>query len=268
MLRETPPLFLFWRKRETMDEDDFGLEALFEPQEDAAGSSLEELSQAYAQAMHQGDDPYSPGEAPEREADDEDLEELLEEIRREDEDPDQSCEISPQSILEAMLFVGLPNNQPLTSEFAASSMRGVRPEEITQLVRELNERYDRTGRPYRIQSVDAGYCLRLREEFAALRENFYGKIKTARLSQPAVDVLAVVAYHQPITRDEVEELRGRPCGGVLSQLIRRQLLRVERVETPAPKGSGSTRTIHYYTTERFLKLFHLESLQDLPKSPD
>jgi segregation and condensation protein B len=101
----------------------------------------------------------------------------------------------------------------------------------------------------------------LREEFGSLRNNFYGKVKAAKLSQAAVDVLAIVAYKQPMTREQVDQLRGKPSGGLLSQLVRRELLRVERTET-------KPRLTHFYTTARFLQLFGMDSLEDLPNSPD
>jgi segregation and condensation protein B len=74
-------------------------------------------------------------------------------------------------------------------------------------------------------------------------------------------VLAIVGYNQPVTRDEVERLRGKPSGPLLAQLVRRRLLRIERLE-------GSPRTPRYLTTERFLVLFGLGSLDEMPKSED
>ena len=79
----------------------------------------------------------------------------------------------------------------------------------------------------------------------APEHKFYGRVKEARLSQAAVEVLAVVAYRQPLTRDEIDALRGRPSGGLLAQLVRRQLLRIERPE-------DRPRQPKYLTTDRFL----------------
>jgi segregation and condensation protein B len=178
-----------------------------------------------------------------------------------DEDELPACDISPQSILEAMLFVGHPDNEPLTSQKVASYMRGVRPQEIDELIVELNQTYDEEGCPYHIASVGPGYQLALRDEFGALRDKFYGRIKAARLSQAAIDILAIVAYRQPLTREQVDRLRGKPSGAILTQLVRRELLGVER-------STEKPRTPRYHTTDRFLELFGLTSLQDLPKSPD
>ena len=104
----------------------------------------------------------------------------------------------------------------------------------------------------------------LLSEHQALRERFYGRIRRARLSQSAIDVLALVAYNQPITKRDIEEMRQRPSGGVLSQLVRRGLLRIERVEEENKKR----RQTLYWTTDRFLELFGLDSIDDLPRSQE
>ena len=125
----------------------------------------------------------------------------------------------------------------------------------------MNDVYRMEGCPYTIESSGEGFRMVLRQEFGAVRERFYGRIREARLSQSAIDVLSLVAYHQPISRNRVDEIRGKPSGGILSQLVRRQLLRIERTES-AP------RVTDYYTTDRFLELFSLDGLEDLPRTQD
>lgn len=228
---------------------------------DDHGVSLEELSRAYAELISAGEDPYQaapekkvvPAEPAELPA----LEELTEEPAS-----DEACAISPRSILEAMLFVGHPDNRPLESHEVAALMRGVRPAEIDEMVQELSALYEAEGCPYCIRSVGAGYRMELRREFYPLRDKFYGRVKAARLSQTVVDVLAIVAYNQPIRAEEIDRLRGRPSGGVLNQLVRRQLVEVERVVLDGKKVK------QYTTTTRFLELFGLESLDELPQSQD
>lgn len=171
------------------------------------------------------------------------------------------AEISPRTILEAMLFVGHPQHEPLTASHVASLMRGVRPAEIDELVVELNETYAAEQCAYWIESVGAGYRLVLRPEFAPLRDRFYGRVKEAKLSQQAIDVLALVAYNQPLTQAEIDRLRNAASGGVLAQLVRRGLLRVERPDR-------KPREPIFHTTDKFLELFGLESLDDLPQSQD
>ncbi len=221
--------------------------------------SLNELTEAFAQAM--GVDPKLEDAPPVEEAAVESPESDEPEVQSEPVVEDDPCEISPLSILEAMLFVGDPSNKPLSPAGAAERMRGVEPEEIPRLVEELNRRYTADACPYRIEHLGSGYRFMLRETFQKVRSRFYGRVREARLSQAAVDTLAIVAYEQPLTTEQINRLRGRPCNHVLSQLVRRGLLRIERRH---PKR----RTASYFTTDRFLKLFGLEKLDDLPRTED
>jgi segregation and condensation protein B len=174
---------------------------------------------------------------------------------------DPGVHVTPRSVFEAMLFVGSPDDTPLTSQGVASLMRGVRPAEIDEFVRELNDQYAANRCPYTITSAADGYRLVLREKFGPLRERLHGRVRQARLSQAAIEVLALVAYHQPLTSEQVTKERGRASGPILTQLVRRQLLRIERPDQ-------DKRTPRYLTTQRFLDLFGLESLDALPRSED
>ena len=140
-------------------------------------------------------------------------------------------------------------------------MRGVEPSEIAGLVWELNRRYQRNDCPYFISENSDGYRMTLRKPFHPLRERFFGRIRQARLSQAAIDILAIVAYQQPLTAEQISAVRDKPSGHVLSQLVHRGLLRIER-------QSGKRRSAKYCTTDRFLKLFGLETLADLPQSEE
>ncbi len=254
-------------KRRKREEEDLGLDSFRQPPPDEPGLSLDELSQAYASLLEHGEDPYleAPDPEPALGAAAADLEENdpgeAEQDQLPEPDHDAVCPITPRSILEAMLFIGHPNNEPLTSDKVASHMRGVRAQEVDGLVVELNRVYEEEGCPYKIESVGPGYRLALREELNSLRDKFFGRIRAAKLSQAAIDILAVVAYKQPVTREDIDALRGKPSGALLTQLVRRELLRIERAH-------DKPRVPHYCTTDRFLQLFGLESVQDLPKSPD
>jgi len=204
---------------------------------------------------------------------DDDLDEIesddLEEYEDEDE-PDspvvvgeaESIELSPLSILEAMLFVGDKENRLLTPERAADFMRNVSPDEITQWVAVLNERYAAMNCPYEIVREDRGLRLALKDDFESVRTQFYGRVREARLNQSAIDVLSIVAYRQPITADEVQKIRKQPSNVILSQLVRRDLLCLER------DTREKRRLTYYKTTERFLRLFGLESLEELPTAEE
>ena len=261
------------KPRRRKPQEPLGLQLFQSPPSDEHGLPLDELTQAYAELIARGDDPYTPLPDPDAgpaailgDEDPAEVEPSADAAADSSEPPgsadrEAECEVSPRTILEAMLFVGHPENQPLTSEKVASLMRGVRAQEIDELVVELNRTYDEEGCPYRIESVGAGYRLGLRDEFHSLRDVFYGRVKAAKLSQAAVDVLAIVAYKQPLSREDVDALRGRPSGSLLAQLVRRQLLRVER-------SHEQPRTPRFCTTDRFLQLFGLQGLRDLPLIPD
>lgn len=179
-------------------------------------------------------------------------------------DDDQLVPLNPRTILEAMLFVGNPANSPIMPETLSNLMRGVSVSEIHELAEELNTHYLQTGCPWEIVWFEEahGYFMQLREEFTPLRENFYGKIRQVKLSQSAIDTLAIVAYEQPLSLEEINQLRGTPSGPILAQLVKRQLLRTQKIRR------GTKFMTVYSTTERFLKLFELESISDLPQSDD
>lgn len=186
-------------------------------------------------------------------------EELDDEVAEQPED--SRCRLSPLSILEAMLFTGGPGGAPLTAVRASEPMRGVKPEDIPELVHQLNQKYLRSGRAFEIVPCGQGYQMKLRPQYASIRNLFSGKVREAKLSAAAVQVLSIVAWKQPITAEQVTGIRsGSPSQTLLSQLVRRRLLCVER-----PDGD---RVAVYRTTERFLQLFHLQSLADLPQSDD
>jgi segregation and condensation protein B len=161
-------------------------------------------------------------------------------------------------IIEALLFVG---GAPLTAARACEAVRGLTPEQFKEVVDNLNRDYRRQGRPYRVQPRDDGYELTLQPRFRAVTERLHGTTREARLSPAALDVLALVAYRQPATRQEVESLRGGDSGGVLRQLVRLGLIAVQR-------GEENPREVVYVTTPRFLALFQLRSLDDLPRTQD
>jgi segregation and condensation protein B len=235
---------------------------------DAEPISLDELAQAFAQVMgvppRAGGEQSSPPEAAEAALG-------ADEPRHgappgpapavEESIADDSGPVTPQGILEAMLFVGDRGNRPLTAARAAELMRGVEPGEIQELVEELNRRYAQGNCPYFIAADSDGYRITLRKPFHPLCEKFYGRIREARLSQAAIDVLAIVAYQQPLTADQIGTVRGKPSSPVLSQLVHRGLLRIERLP-------GKRRVVQYFTTDRFLQLFGLQTLADLPQSEE
>ena len=185
----------------------------------------------------------------------EDLKQLA--ARRAASASEQPPAVLPRQILEACLFVG---GDALTAKKLSGVLRGeFSIEYIERELDELNTLYTSAGRPYEIRLGDGGYRLTLRDDFERIRNKAYGLgPKEVRLSQEALEVLAVVAYHQPISATAIEELGKPGCGAVLRQLLRRELIAVER-------NPDQPRDVKYFTTTRFLSLFGIRSLDELPR---
>ena len=166
---------------------------------------------------------------------------------------------SPRQIVEALLFVG---GSPLTAERAGEIVRNLGPDQLRQIIDGLNRDYRRQGRPYAIQSTSHGYVLSLRPRYKPVVEKLYGGVREARLSTAAIDVLSLVAYRQPVGKAEVDAARGTDSGSILRQLVRLGLIAVQH------RAEAGTREVRYGTTPRFLQLFGLTSLDELPRLGD
>jgi segregation and condensation protein B len=126
----------------------------------------------------------------------------------------------------------------------------------------LNDLYGQEGRPYEVRLGEGGYRLELRPEFERVRDRVYGYgPKEVKLSQDALEVLALVAYQQPVTREIVEQTGKTNAPALLRQLLQRELISLRR-------GDGGKDDVTYRTTPRFLQLFGLGSLDDLPLPED
>lgn len=172
-------------------------------------------------------------------------------------DDDAGCRVTPLAILEALLFVGVPGGRPLAASAVAELVRGLQPEEVAALATELRRRYEAEGRPYEVAAVADGWVLRLRPEFARFGSVLEGRARMVRLDADALDVLALVAWNQPVPRDRLVELGCDARPAVLRQLVHRGLLELRQ-----PAGGDGPPT--YHTTTRFLEVFGLAALADLP----
>ena len=169
----------------------------------------------------------------------------------------KSGTVTPREILEALLFVG---GEPLTTRKLIGVLRDeFTAEFIESQIDGLNAQYTREGRPYEIRLAEGGYRMTLREDFERIRRKTYGLgPKEVKLSQEAIEVLAVIAYHQPLTAAEIDQLGKPGSSSVVRQLLRRELVAVERT-------TGKTRDVTYRTTPRFLSLFGIRNLNELPR---
>ena len=168
--------------------------------------------------------------------------------------------VSPPQVLEAALFVG---GNPLTARKIVGLLRGSYDVEfVEQAIDELNAAYAAQGRPYEIRLGEGGYRLELRAEYDRLRHRVYGSApREVRLTQEVLEVLALVAYRQPIAQEEIEGYGKQNAGNLLRQLIRRDLVAFER-------GPGGRKDLRYHTTDRFLSVFGLARIDDLPQAED
>ena len=133
---------------------------------------------------------------------------------------------------------------------------------VPDLVRALNDDYERTGRAFRIEPVAGGFRVMTLPRFAEAVARVRGERAHARLSRAALETLAIVAYKQPITRAQLEAIRGVACGDILRSLIDRRLI------TIAGRAEELGRPMLYGTTRHFLDAFGLASVSDLPKPAD
>jgi len=133
--------------------------------------------------------------------------------------------------------------------------------EVRTLVEELNREYTEQDRAFEIWEVAGGYQVRTRPEYAGYLQQLH-TLRPVRLSAAALETLAVVAYRQPVTRAEVEHVRGVDAGATLRSLVERKLVRIAgHREVPG-------RPMLYATTRRFLEVFGLKGLEDLPTLRD
>lgn len=180
-------------------------------------------------------------------------------------DPAEDFEILPERIttrqvIEAALFVG---GESITTKRLCFMLRGDSDLDfIEDTIENLNHQYEREARPYEIRLGEGGYRLVLHDEFQRVRNRVFGiGPREVKLSQDVLEVLALVAYRQPMTQAGVEEL-GRPSAGpLLRQLLRRELIAIRRDES-------DRRKVEYVTTKRFLSVFGIGSIDELPQADE
>ena len=159
-----------------------------------------------------------------------------------------------RSVLESLLFAA---ETPLTVHRLSEVLEGIEKKEILSVLQELQAEYEAAGRGFRLVEVAGGYQMRTPKENADWVKNLF-RGRPARMSRATLETLAIIAYKQPITRAEIEAIRGVDVDGVLSTLLERRLARlVARKDVPG-------RPFLYGTTSEFLELFNLKDLANLP----
>ncbi len=159
-----------------------------------------------------------------------------------------------KSIIESLLFV---TDQPLSLDRLCSVLEEYERGEIRAAVEELKYDFEHGARGIFLAEVAGGYQLRSRPENADYLRRLT-RSRVVRFSQSALETLAIIAYRQPITRAEIEYLRGVDCGGVLKSLLDKKLLKI------LGKKDVPGKPLIYGTSKEFLELFDLNSLAGLP----
>src|ERR1700677_67759 len=177
-------------------------------------------------------------------------------------------------IVESLLFA---TDRPLTTKALAHALHQAAkfspsPEtvafektgiaEVEAAIEQLNTQFTESGSSLMVQGIAGGYVLRTRAHFAAWTNRLFEAPKAPRLSQPALETLAVIAYRQPIGRAEIESVRGVAVDGVVATLLERKVIRV------AGRSEQPGRPLLYETTPLFLELFGLKNLEELPNADE
>ncbi len=164
--------------------------------------------------------------------------------------------MNPSQIVEAVLFA---SDAPLKAEEIARADDALDEDRVEEAIRLLRTEYDEGERAFEVVELAEGYQILTRPEYAPYLERFDTVPRPARLSGPAMETLAIVAYRQPIGRIEIEYIRGVGAAGVLRTLVDRGLIEV------VGRSEGLGRPLLYGTTSRFLEHFGFRSLEELPR---
>ena len=163
-----------------------------------------------------------------------------------------------KSALETMMFMW---GEPLETKDAAEVLEAERTE-VRELFRELQAEYEQEGRGIRIREVDDAFGFITLAENDMFLKKLCTPVRVRRLSQAALEVLAIIAYRQPVTRSEIDSIRGIKSERVIDGLIDKGLIEI------TGRSEGVGRPLIYATTKEFLKKFGFASLKDLPEVPE
>lgn len=140
----------------------------------------------------------------------------------------------------------------------AQVARLIDAKEVQQLIQVLNESYDRTRSAFRIEQTAAGFTLMTRATFSSWLDRLHNRQAEMKLSAPMMETLTIIAYQQPVTRADVEAIRGVQAAEMIRQLLDRSLVRI------GGEDDSLGRPFLYETTRQFLSMFGLCRLEDLP----
>lgn len=160
-------------------------------------------------------------------------------------------------VIEAILFASQDPIPLIRIREITDTIAPLKPRQIRAILTELQQEYIAYQRAFRLEEIAQGYVLRTTEEFASYIDLLYRQRRGEKLSYAATEVLAIIAYKQPITRPQIDAIRGVDSSGTLAQLIERNLVE------PVGKLEAPGRPSLYGTTKDFLKHFGLKDISQL-----
>ncbi|MFH2035773.1 MAG: SMC-Scp complex subunit ScpB [Candidatus Zixiibacteriota bacterium] len=159
-------------------------------------------------------------------------------------------------IIESLI---LASPEPLPAKKIVEVVDDVTQRDIDDIVDELNIRYSKNDVSFRIRKIAGGYQSYITEDFARYVEDLFTRRRNVRLTRAALETLAITAYRQPVTKMDIEMIRGVASDSVINTLMQRKLV------TLAGRAETVGKPLLYKTTDEFLKFFNLNSLDDLPR---
>jgi len=165
-------------------------------------------------------------------------------------------EPSLTTIIEALLFA---SDEPVSAErLAAAAGEEVTVDAVREAVRQLADAYAESGRAFALAEIAGGFQLLSRPEFSKYLRKLVRARNEARFTQAALETLSIIAYKQPVTRAEIEDIRGVAAGDMVRTLMEKGLVRV------TGRSEHVGRPLLYGTTKKFLTAFGLANVKDLP----
>lgn len=166
--------------------------------------------------------------------------------------------MEPTDIKKAIECIIFVSDQPVSVDKLQQVFTELEKGDIRKFLKELIQEWGALGRGILLEEVAGGYQFRTDPAFSEYITNFNKRVKKFRLSRAALEVLAIIAYKQPVTRVEVESIRGVDSSGVINALLERRILEIKGRKEVIGKP------FLYGTTGEFLEVFGLKNLSDLP----
>ena len=161
-----------------------------------------------------------------------------------------------RAVVEALI---LASPEPIPAKRISESDGGLTPGKVDQFVLDLNNCYEEIGASFRIREVAGGYQFYILPDFSRYVDVLFTRRRKLRLTRAAMETLAIVAYRQPVSKVEIEHVRGVSSDGVLHNLLEKKLVNIKG------RSDSAGRALQYGTTDEFLKFFGINELEDLPQ---